>query len=182
MSIRAAVIAIAVAALAMGALSGCASPDTGPAPAQAPGVAVVKGEVAYTDILRYDYTGDGKRNRIRFWMAFDGHSAKGTPGTPGYQPASGSMRYFLRDEDNGTKVMKWRQGLDMQGAPKDVPVPMTDIAFDGKTVTFEAYGMRWTISDGGGDYRGDRITVNDGFRSARATKLYAGNVWVGPAK
>jgi hypothetical protein len=166
----------AVAALALGALSGCASPGAGQE------VVVVKGAVAYTEVLRYDYTGDGKRNRIRFWMEFDGHSARGTPGAPGYQPASGSMRYFLRDEDDGTKVMKWRQGLDMVGAPRDVPVPMTDIRFDGKTVTFEAYGIRWTITDGGDGYQNDKIVVNDGFRTSTVTKLYAGDVWVGPPK
>jgi hypothetical protein len=145
-------------------------------------VHAVKGEVAYTDVLRYDYTGNGQRNRIRFWMAFDGQSARGTPGTPGYQPASGSMRYFLRDEDDGTKVLTWRRGLDMEGVPKDVPVPMTDIEFDGNTVTFQAFGMRWTITDGGGDHRRDRVAVDDGFRSAVATRLYAGDVWVGPAR
>lgn len=143
---------------------------------------VVKGAVAYTEVLRYDYTGDGKRNRIRFWMEFDGHSARGTPGAPGYQPASGSMRYFLRDEDDGTKVMKWRQGLDMSGAPRDVPMPMTDIRFDGKTVTFEAYGISWTITDGGDGYQNDKLVVNDGFRSSTPVKLYAGDLWVGPAK
>lgn len=144
--------------------------------------AVVKGAVAYTDVMRYDYTGDGQRNRVRFWMEFDGRSAKGTPGTPGYEEASGSMRYFLRDEDDGTKVAKWRQGLDMLGAPRDVPVPMTDIQFEGKTVKFDAFGMRWTITDGGDSYQNDEIVVNDGFRTSTVTKLYAGNLWVGPPK
>jgi hypothetical protein len=166
---------IALAALALCVLSAVAS-SVG---AQE---LVVKGAVAYTDILRYDYKGDGKRSPVRFWMEFDARSAKGQPGTPGYQPASGSMRYFLRDEDDGTKVMKWRHGLDMEGAPKDVPVPMSDIEFDNKTAKFEAFGMRWTITDGGDDYRSDRITVNDGFRTSTITKLYAGDLWVGPPK
>lgn len=143
---------------------------------------VVRGAVAYTDVLRYDYTGDGKRKPVRFWMEFDGHSAKGVPGQPDYRPASGTMRYFLRDADNETKVLKWRGGLDMEGAPRDAPVPMTDIRFDGKTVRFEAFGMQWTLVDGGEGYASDRISVNDGFRRADVTKLYAGDIWVGPAK
>jgi hypothetical protein len=143
---------------------------------------VLEGAVAYSDVLRYDYKGDGNRSPVRFWMEFDAQSAKGQPGTSDYQPASGSMRYFLRDEDDGTKVMKWRRGLDMEGTPKDVPFPMSDIEFDGKTVKFDAFGMRWTITDGGDDYRSDRITVNDGFRTSTITKLYAGDLWVGPAK
>lgn len=143
---------------------------------------VVKGAVAYTEVLRYDYTGDGKRNRVRFWLEFDGHSAIGKEGEPGYEPAAGTMRYFLRDEDDGTKVVKWRQGLDMVGAPRDAPVPMTDIRFDGKTVEFEAFGVRWTIVDGGEGYASDKIIVNDGFRTSEVKKLYAGDLWVGPAK
>ena len=143
---------------------------------------VVKGAVAYTDILRYDYTGDGKKNRIRFWMEFLGHSAVGQPGEPGYKPAAGTVRYFLRDADDGTKVVKWRQGLDMAGVPRDQPFPMTNIEFDGRTVRFEAFGMRWAVTDGGEGYENDRIIVNDGFRTSEVTKLYAGNVWVGPAK
>ena len=57
---------------------------------------VIRGAVAYSDVLRYDYTGDGKKNRIRFWLEFNGHSAVGKPGEPGYQPAAGTVRYLLR--------------------------------------------------------------------------------------
>ena len=151
-------------------------------PAAAADEMVVTGAVAYTDVMRYDYNGDGKREPIRFWMEFDGRSATGMPGQPGYQPAAGTMRYFLRDADNDTKVLKWRGGLDMAGAPRDTPVPMTDLRFDGKTVQFEAFGMQWTIVDGGEGYAKDRIVVHDGFRRAEVTKLYAGDIWVGPAK
>ena len=170
--------ALAVTALAATALAGCAAPGT--EPAKTPEVVVIRGAVAYTDVLRYDYTGDGKRNRVRFWMEFDGHSARGTPGTPRYVPAGGTMRYFLRDEDDNTKVLKWRQGLDMVGAPRDVPVPMTDLVFEGKTAKFEAFGVRWTITDDGDGYPNDKIYVNDGFRTVVPTKLYAGNLWIGP--
>jgi len=164
-----------VRALVVAALALCALPA-------AAEEMIVKGAVAYTDILRYDYTGDGKKNRIRFWMEFDGRSAVGRPGDPAYKPAAGTVRYFLRDADDGTKVVKWRQGLDMAGVPRDQPFPMTDVEFDGKTVRFEAFGMRWAVTDGGEGYEKDRIIVNDGFRTSEVTKLYAGNVWVGPAK
>jgi hypothetical protein len=162
--------------LLLAALAACA------VPAAAAEKMVLTGAVAYTDVMRYDYSGDGKRKPVRFWMEFDGHSATGTPGQPGYQPAAGTMRYFLRDADNDTKVLKWRGGLDMAGAPRDTPVPMTDLRFDGKTVQFEAFGMQWTIVDGGEGYASDRISVNDGFRRSDVKKLYAGDIWVGPAK
>jgi hypothetical protein len=143
---------------------------------------VVRGAVAYTDVLRYDYNGDGKRERVRFWREFDGHSAVGKPGEPGYKPGAGTVRYFLKDADDGTKVVKWRHGLNMEGAPRDTPFPMSDIEFDGKTVRFEAFGMRWTVVDGGDGYEHDKVIVNDGFRTSEVKKLYAGGVWVGPAK
>jgi hypothetical protein len=143
---------------------------------------VVKGAVAYTDVLRYDYNGDGKRERVQFWLEFDGQSAVGTPGTPGYKPAAGSVRYALKDADDQTKVVKWRGGLDMEGVPKDTPFPMTDLEFEGKTARFDAFGMRWTVVDGGDGLANDKVIVNDGFRSSEIRKLFAGDLWVGPAK
>ncbi len=143
---------------------------------------IIRGAVAYSDAVLYDYTGDGKKSRVRFWLEFDGHSAIGKPGEPGYKPAGGTMRYLLKDDADGTKVVKWRGGLDMQGTPKDTPFPMTDIEFDGKTARFEAFGVRWTVVDGGDGYQHDKIVVNDGFRTTEPLKLYAGNLWVGPAK
>lgn len=142
----------------------------------------ITGAVAYTDVLRYDYTGDGKRDRVQFWMEFSGHPAIGAPGDPGYQPESGSIRYYLQDADTGTKVMKWRQGLDMAGAPKDAPLPMTNIRIEGKTAYFESFGMKWTVTDGGEGYEKDKIVVDDGYKTLETKKLYGGDVRIGPAK
>jgi hypothetical protein len=140
------------------------------------------GAVAYTDVLRYDYTGDRKRNRVQFWMEFSGHPAIGVPGEAGYQPESGFIRYYLQDADTGTKVMKWRQGLDMAGAPKDAPLPMTNISIEGNTARFEAFGMKWTVSDGGEGYEKDKIVVDDGYKTLETKKLYGGDVRIGTAK
>jgi hypothetical protein len=142
----------------------------------------ITGAVAYTDVLRYDYTGDGKRNRVQFWMEFSGHPAIGAPGDPGYQPESGSIRYYLQDTDTGTKVMKWRKGLDMEGAPKDAPLPMTNISIKGNTARFEAFGMKWTVTDGGEGYMEDKIVVDDGYKTLETKKLYNGDIRIGPAK
>jgi hypothetical protein len=142
----------------------------------------ITGAVAYTDVLRYDYTGDGKRNRVQLWMEFNGRPAIGAPGDPGYQPESGSIRYYLQDADSGTKVMKWRKGLDMAGAPKDAPLPMTNISIEGNTARFEAFGMKWTIIDGGEGYEKDKIVVDDGYKTLETKKLYGGDIRIGPAK
>ena len=97
---------------------------------------VVKGAVAYTDVLRYDYDGDGKRDRVQFWLEFDGHSAVGMPGTSGYKPAAGSVRYTLqgrRRREEGRQVARWaRHGRRAQGhaVPDDRPrVRRQDRAF-----------------------------------------------------
>jgi hypothetical protein len=142
----------------------------------------ITGAVAYTDVLRYDYTGDGKRDRVQLWMEFSGHPATGAPGDPGYQPEAGSIRYYLQDADTGTKVMKWRKGLDMEGAPKDAPLPMTNISIKGNTALFEAFGMKWTIIDGGEGYEKDKIVVDDGYKTLETKKLYNGDIRIGPAK
>jgi hypothetical protein len=142
----------------------------------------ITGAVAYTDVLRYDYTGDGKRNRVQFWLEFEGRTALGAPGQPGYAPAAGTIRYFLKDVDDGTKVLKWRQGLDMAGAPRDAPLPMTNLSIEGNTARFEAFGMKWTVVDGGDGYASDRIVVDDGYKTLDTKKLYGGDVRVGPMK
>ena len=49
-----------------------------------------------------------------------------------------------------------------------------------RTAEFEAFGVRWTITDDGDGYPNDKIYVNDGFRTVGPTKLYAGNLWIGP--
>ena len=143
---------------------------------------VIQGAVAYTDVIRYDYTGDGKRNRVRLWLEFDGRAATGTPGQKDAEPASGSIRYFLKDADDGTKVLKWRQGLSMDGAPRDTPLPMTNLGIEGNTARFEAFGMKWTVIDGGEGYEKDRIVVDDGFKTLETKKLYGGDVRVGVRK
>ena len=150
-------------------------------PAQAQQMAVT-GAVAYTDILRYDYTGDGKRNRVQFWLEFDGHTASGMEGQPGYQPAAGTVRYFLKDVDDGTKVLKWRQGLDMAGAPKDTPLPMSNISIEANVARFEAFGMKWTLTDGGDGHAMDKIVVDDGYKTKDTKKLYGGDLRIGPVK
>ena len=142
----------------------------------------IAGAVAYTDILRYDYTGDGKRNNVQFWLEFSGRAASGAPGEARTQPAEGTIRYFLRDADDGTKVFKWRQGLDMAGAPKDVPLPMTDLTIEGNTARFEAFGMKWTISDGGEGHARDKIVVDDGYKALETKKLYGGDIRIGPVR
>ena len=70
----------------------------------------------------------------------------------------------------------------MAGAPKDAPLPMTNISIEGNTARFEAFGMKWTIIDGGEGYEKDKIVVDDGYKTLETKKLYGGDIRIGPAK
>ena len=61
----------------------------------------------------------------------------------------------------------------------DRPYPLTDIAIDGKTATFEEMGMKWTIVDGGEGWEKDTVETDDGVRK-RKMRTWAGDLKVGP--
>lgn len=142
----------------------------------------IQGAVAYTDILRYDYDGDGVRNRVQLWLEFDGRVPRDAQGRPDDARAVGTIRYFLKDADNGTKVFKWRHGLDMAGAPRDTPLPMTNLKIEGNTARFEAFDMKWTVVDGGEGYEKDKLVVDDGYKTLETKQLYGGDIRVGVVK
>jgi hypothetical protein len=139
----------------------------------------VSGAVAYTDYFRFDYTKDGVRNRVQFWLEMQGRAEVGRPGEPGYQPAEGFIRYYLKDADRGNKVANWREGLNMTGLPADQPYPMSNLVFEGNTARFEAFGMKWTVTDGGEGFQNDKVIIDDGFKQA-VGKFYDGDLRVGP--
>ncbi len=142
----------------------------------------ITGAVAYTEIVRFDYTKDGTRNRVQFWLEFKGRPAVGKPGEPGYQPEEGTIYYYLYDVDNNKKVANWLMGFNMmEGPPPSGPYPMTNLVIEGNTARFEAFDMKWTIVDGGEGYAKDRVTVDDGFRP-RDMKMYDGDLRIGPAQ
>jgi hypothetical protein len=142
----------------------------------------IRGAVAYTEIVRFDYNKDGTRNRVQFWLEFKGRMAVGKPGDLGYQPEEGSIYYYLYDVDKQKRVANWLMGFSMmEGPPPSGPYPMTNIVIEGNTARFEAFNMKWTIVDGGEGYAKDRVTVDDGFRP-RDMKTYDGDLRIGPAQ
>lgn len=136
----------------------------------------VTGAVAYTVVLQFDYSKDGVRNNVQFWLDFKGSPALGDPDEAGYQPESGAVYYYLVDVDNKKKVDNWLMGFSMmEGPPPSGPYPMTDIIITGNTARFSAFGKSWTVVDGGDGYRNDTITINDGF-STREMGLFGGDM------
>jgi predicted CXXCH cytochrome family protein len=138
----------------------------------------LEGAVAYTEVIEFDYTKDGARDRVQFWLEFSGSPALGTPGDAGYKPESGAIYYYLVDIDNKKQVDNWLMGFSMmEEPPPRGPYPVTDIKIRDKTATFSAFGMTWTVVDGGEGYADDEVTVNDGFQT-RKMNLFGGDLQV----
>lgn len=137
---------------------------------------VINGAVAYTEVIQFDYTKDGNRNNVQFWLEFKGSPAIGSPDEQGYTPESGAIYYYLVDIENKKKVDNWLMGFSMmEGPPPSGPYPMTGISINGNTAIFSAFGKTWTIIDGGDGYRADEVTINDGY-STRKMELFAGDL------
>ncbi len=136
----------------------------------------ISGAVAYTEVVRFDYTKDGVRNRVQFWLEFKGRAAVGKTGDPGYRPEEGAIYYYLYDVDRKKEVANWLMGFNMmEGPPPSGPYPMTNLVIEGNTARFEAFDMKWTIVDGGESYVKDRVIVDDGFQP-RDMKIYDGDL------
>jgi len=142
----------------------------------------ISGAVAYTEVIRFDYTKDGVKNRVQFWLEFKGRAAIAKPGDPNYKPEEGAIWYYLYDVENKKKVSNWLMGFSMmEGPPPSGPYPMTNLVIEGNTAHFEAFGMKWTVVDGGKGHTKDRVTVNDGFKP-REMKTYDGDLRIGPVR
>jgi len=136
----------------------------------------IQGAVAYTEIMRFDYTKDGIKNRVQFWLDFKGRAPAGKPGDSDAKPAEGAIHYYLYDVDKKIKVANWLMGFSMmEGPPPSGPYSMSNLVIEGSTAGFEAFGMKWTVTDGGEGHAKDRVTVDDGFRQ-RQMRTYAGDL------
>ena len=140
----------------------------------------LSGAFAVTEVVRFDYDRDDTRNRVQFWLEVLGRPAVGTPGEPGYRAEEGWLKYFMVDLDRRTKVFEWNLPLDMGGPPPDKEHPMANIVIEGRTATFEAFNMKWSVVDGGEGIANDTVTIDDGFRK-RSKTFYDGDLRVAPA-
>ena len=147
-------------------------------PAPGADVPELRGGVAYTGVHRFDYNKDGNRNRVQFFLIFKARPAVGQKDQPGYQPEEGSLTYRVYDLDTGKQVDNWSNGFNMGFPSSDRPYPLTNIAIEGKTATFEGMGMKWTVVDGGEGWEKDTVETDDGVRK-RTMRTYAGDLRVG---
>ncbi len=138
--------------------------------------AELKGAVAYTEVMNFDYDKDGIVDKVQFWAEFHGRPATGEPDTPSYQPEAGEILFFLYDLERRKKILDWLQ-FSMAALPPNKPFPMTKIFINNNTAHFEVNGMQYTVKDGGKGYAHDRATANDGLRE-RQIRLYDGDIFI----
>lgn len=140
------------------------------------------GSVSYTTVYRFDYTKDGHKNAVRFYIELKLRPAVGKEGEPGYRAEEGYVHYYVYDIEKQQRVENWLQGFGMLNHDAVAAHhPATNIVINGNTATFEALRMKWTVVVGGKGYESDSIMVDDGFRQ-KPLKLYAGGLTIGPAQ
>jgi hypothetical protein len=164
------------AVLVTGAVTGLAAADTWPPPP-----ASIRGELAFSEIIAFDYNRDGTPDRVQFWIELKGQPALGAPGQIGAQQESGSVSYFVLDVERQERINDWLLGFNMAGGfpVAGQPYPLTNIRINGRTAQFELQGSSWTITDGGDGWERDTIEIETGGRK-REGKFYGGDVTVTP--
>jgi hypothetical protein len=140
----------------------------------------LSGEVAFSEVLAFDYDRDGTPDKVQFWIAVEGRPAVGKEGELGARPESGSIRYFVYDVARGKKIKDWLMGFNMGFPVADEPHPITKIAVDGRTASFELAGATWTITDAGDSWDKDKIELKDAS-GVRKGRFYGGDFQVVPA-
>jgi len=65
----------------------------------------------------------------------------------------------------------------MSEPPPSGPYPITNLVVEGNTARFEAFQMKWSVTDGGTGFEKDTVLVDDGFKP-KEMKIYAGDLSV----
>ncbi len=132
--------------------------------------------VACSEPFAWDYDGDGNFNQVQLWFDVEIQPAVGKKNTPGYRPATGTMRRYLKDQIRGNPVAGYGKQL-VADAPRGKPVKVDAVEISGRTVSFAAGGNRYTATDGGPGCKHDALAVNNGFADY-PMPLFAGDITV----
>jgi len=122
------------------------------------------GEVAYSELMKFDYDRDGRINDVQFWVSFDIKPAVGKEGEPGYRPETGNILRYMKDVELGGPVKEYNQFNMLPDTPLGKAVPVSNIAISGDSVTFTMKGVHFTVKVKGSETTQDSIMVNDGIK------------------
>jgi hypothetical protein len=147
----------------------------------APAPPYFSGEVAFSEVMVFDYDRDGTRDKVQFWIAVEGQPAIGKPGEPGARAESGSVRYFVYDVERKKKIKDWLMGFNMGFPVAEQPYPITKISVTDRTARFDLNGTTWTITDLGDSTDQDEVVLQDPS-GTRKGRFYGGVFRVVPAQ
>ena len=135
------------------------------------------GEVAYAEPVAFDYDRNGTADEIQMWANFDVKPAVGKEGEPGYLPAEGTMRRYMKDIHTGQPILGFSMFNMLPDTPIGEPVQVTGITLSGNTMSFIVGDLHYQVTDGGQGYEHDSITVNDGLNDYPVT-LFDGDLTI----
>ncbi len=131
---------------------------------------ILKGEVFYSEPLRFDYDKDGIKNSVVMASKFFIKALKGG----GYD---GYIQRYLYDIDK-KKAVTWYAKKNMLSEPPiGIDTEVHNVKYEGKTVAFDSGTWHYTMTDGGEGYISDKIIVTDGIRT-KQVKMFGGDVEV----
>ena len=129
---------------------------------------VLKGEVFYSEPLRFDYDKDGVKNNVVMASKFF-IKQKTDSRYDGY------IQRYLYDIDKKKAVTWYAKKNMLSEPPVGIDTAIKNVKQDGKTVTFDSGTWHFTMTDGGEGYISDKIIVNDGIRT-KQVEMFGGDV------
>lgn len=129
---------------------------------------IARGALFYSKPMLIDVDGDGVKNRLV--LAAKLFVKKSVKGYEGY------LIRGMYDIDK-KRALRYFAGSNPEGRqpPAGDNIDIQNIEYQGKTVSFDFYGLHYIIKDGGGDFITDEVIVKT-RNSAKRLKLYGGGV------
>jgi hypothetical protein len=129
---------------------------------------VLKGEVFYSEPLRFDYDKDGLKNNVVMASQFFIKQKKDGS-------YDGYIQRYLYDIDKG-KAIKWYMKKNMLSEPPiGIDTAVKNVKQEGKIVTFDSGMLHYSMTDGGEGYISDKIIVSDGIRTKQVV-MFGGDI------
>jgi len=131
---------------------------------------ILKGEVFYSEPIRFDYDKDGTKNNVVMASKFF-IKEKADKSYDGY------IQRYLYDIDKKKAVTWYAKKNMLSEPPVGIDTAVNNVKQKGSTITFDSGTWHFTMSDGGSGYISDKIIVNDGIRS-KEVEMFGGDVEV----
>ena len=130
----------------------------------------VKGSIAYTPEMTWDYNKDNKSERVQYWVDIDAE-------TDGDQ-VKGEVVKYLKNLDSGEKIYQFAN-MQMTGTNSLAPEEVTALSIDGDTARLTFGDITYTIRDSAAYDEGEaRTFLSDNGVNEKEYPILAGSVTV----